>query len=264
MSFPGKTKFIIGLALVIVLFGQMGWMTPVENFVIWASSPLITTTRSVALSISSTTSKVLAIGSLQEENSDLRQRLIALETENARLNTQLSELKQLEEALGLKSRSGYNLSGARIVSHDPTSLSQIVLIDKGRNSGVIEGQAVIDASGAFVGRITRVFQNTSELTLISDFTSRLPVIVPETGAQGILSGEHGLSVALIEVPQGQKLEVGNRIVTTGFNLGVPAGLFVGYIDQLRTGGGELFQEALVRTAVDLRQLNVVFVVIGTE
>ncbi len=259
-----KTKLFIVIVIVIVVFGRLGWLNPVENFFIWVTRPVFNVSRNASLGVVNFFSNVFTIGDLENENADLKQKLVLLETENARLKIAAAEVEKLGQALNLKARTGFVLTGARVVSVDPTSLNQTLVVDRGSNSGVVLAQAVVDASGAYVGQVTRVLTNTAEITLISDFSSRLPAEVAETGARGIITGQHGLSVALIEVPQGQYLKEGGRVVTTGFTVGVPAGLFIGYVDKLRTGGSDLFQEANIAPAADLRQLRTVFIITGSN
>lgn len=257
-------KIVAVFAVLVIAAGRLGWTAPVENFFVWATGPLFATARGLGDGVVSVFSNILAIRGLAGENADLKRRLAILEAENASLRTDLKDQGELAKALKLKQRANFNLTGARIVSADPTSLNQTLFIDRGQASGIVADQAVVDSTGAYIGRVTRVLNNTSEVTLISDIRSRIPAEVVETSARGVLTGEHGLSVSLSEVPQGQELPAGSRIVTTGFTPGVPAGLLVGYIDKVYSKGGDLFQAAAVKPAADLRKIRMVFVVTGKE
>jgi rod shape-determining protein MreC len=255
-------KIIAAVFIAFFLAGQFGWVDPIRNFFIWATRPLISTARSANLGTANAFSSLFEIRNLQKENGELRSRLEILETENASLKTKLTDLSDLEKAMGLKERSGFHLTGGRVVSTDPTSLNQTLLIDRGSANGVVADQAVVDPAGAYIGRITRVLRNTAEVTLISDVSSRIPSEIAENGVHGVLSGQHALSVSLTQVPQGKELPVGGRVVTTGFTPGVPSGLLIGYIERIYSGSGELFQSAHVRPAADLRGLGTVFIITG--
>ena len=257
-----KIKFSVVLAVVILIIGQLGWATHIKNFVVWAGSPVTAGVRSTSASAHIFFNNLLAIRTLAREVSELKTKLVTLETENAELRSSLLEYEELSRAFDLKSRGGYSLISGRVVGADPVTLSQTLLIDRGSQNGVVEDQAVLDASGAYIGRIARVFKNTSELTLISDVKSRLPVEVVESRARGIVQGQYALNVSLVEVPSGQNLPKGGRLVTTGFTSGVPQGLIVGYIDKVVSKSGDIFQQATVRAASDLKNLRLVFVVAG--
>lgn len=262
MNLNTNIKIIVFAVVVLFLTGQFGWVNPIRNFFIWATRPIVSGARGVTLGTANAFGNLFDIRNLQKENSELNQKVLILETENAGLKTQLAELADLEAALNLKERSGFVLTGARVVSTDPTSLNQTLLIDRGESNGVVADQAVVDPAGAYLGRITRVLKNTSEVTLISDVRSRIPSEVAETGTRGIVAGQHALAVSFLEVPQGQELPNGARIVTTGFTPGVPAGLLIGYVERIYSAGSELFQSATVRTAANLRALRTVFVITG--
>ena len=252
------------MAILILIAGQFGWLKPVGSFFTWATGPVFRASRGFAVGTTNFFVSLFTIGNLQRENAVLEERSTILEAENARLNASLSEYKTLEQALNLKERSGFSLLAGRVVSVDPTSLNQTLVIDRGASSGVVAGQAAVDAAGAYVGRVNRVLKNTSEITLISDGKSRLPVEVADTSARGIIAGQYALAVRLVEVPVGQELKLGARLITTGFTPGVPQGLLVGYIDSIENSGGNLFQQAQVRSAAQLRQLRVIFLIVGLQ
>ena len=259
-----KTKSLIVVAIVVLAMGRLGWLDPAKDFLIWLTKPVFLTARAAALGTADFFGSVFKLAEIQKENIDLNERLVALETENAQFNLSASRARELEEAFNLKTRSGFILTGANVVSVDPTSVNQSLVIDRGRAAGLIEGQAAVDSAGAYAGKITRVLKNTAEVTLISDFSSRLPAEIADTGARGIVTGQHGLAVVLVEVPQGQSLKLGGRVVTTGFTPGVPAGLLIGHVESLRTGGSDLFQEGNLEPSADLRRLRTLFVITGLK
>jgi rod shape-determining protein MreC len=77
------------------------------------------------------------------------------------LNQQLLALNQLE------SLAQYPTVTASIVGESPSNLDQIVEIDRGSEHGVAVGMAVVNEAG-LVGRVTRVFRNSSLVMLVTD------------------------------------------------------------------------------------------------
>jgi hypothetical protein len=55
-----------------------------------------------------------------------------------------------------------------------------LVLDKGAQQQVFIGQPVIDAKG-LIGQVTRVFQFTSEMTLVTDRNMTVPVVLQRTG-----------------------------------------------------------------------------------
>jgi rod shape-determining protein MreC len=77
------------------------------------------------------------------------------------LNQQLLALNQLE------SLAQYPTVTASIVGESPSNLDQVVEIDRGSEHGVDVGMAVVNEAG-LVGRVTRVFRNSSLVMLVTD------------------------------------------------------------------------------------------------
>ena len=62
-----------------------------------------------------------------------------------------------------------------------------LVLDKGAQQQVAIGQPVIDAKG-LVGQMTRVFQFTSEMTLVTDRNMTVPVVLQRTGMRSVAFG----------------------------------------------------------------------------
>ena len=118
--------------------------------------------------------------SLQLENSRLRierlltqarlQRYSALEAENARLRDMLEARAVVREQVRV----------AEILSVSSDPFRHVLIIDKGTNDNVYDGQAVIDADG-IVGQIIKAGVLSSQAMLISDPGHDLPVEVNRNG-----------------------------------------------------------------------------------
>jgi rod shape-determining protein MreC len=63
---------------------------------------------------------------------------------------------------------------AQVIGQSPTNLDQVIEIDRGSNSGIEVGMAVVNEAG-LVGKITRVFPATSFVMLITDSRYAVPV-----------------------------------------------------------------------------------------
>jgi rod shape-determining protein MreC len=77
------------------------------------------------------------------------------------LNQQLLALNQLE------SLAQYPTVTASIIGESPSNLDQVVEIDRGSEHGIDVGMAVVNEAG-LVGRVTRVFRNSSLVMLVTD------------------------------------------------------------------------------------------------
>jgi rod shape-determining protein MreC len=108
--------------------------------------------------------------------------------------------------------------------------------------------------------VEEVGLKNAKINLLSNPSSSVNVVDLETGAKGIVSGEYGLGLAMDMVAQTDALNEGETIVTSGLGGGIPRGLLVGKIKDLRSSGDKLFQQASIVPRVKYATLEVVFVI----
>lgn len=112
---------------------------------------------------------------------------------------------------------------------------QSALINVGAGDGVTDGSAVVDGTG-LVGRVVGVGERATRLLLLTDFSSRVPVMVSPSGRRAIVAGD-GTGVPkleFLESPDG--VMPGNLIETTGDGGVFPPGLPVGRVIAVPSGG----------------------------
>jgi rod shape-determining protein MreC len=128
-------------------------------------------------------------------------------------------------------------------TRDP--FSRRIVLDKGLQQGVANGQPVIDARGV-VGQITRVFPLSSELTLLTDRHITVPVQVQRNGLRAIASGSARAGrLELRYMAVNVDLKEGDIVVTSGLDSLYPVGLPVGRIVSVdRTGSGNFARVSL--------------------
>lgn len=112
---------------------------------------------------------------------------------------------------------------------------QSALINVGMRDGVTDGSAVVDGSG-LVGRVVGVGERATRLLLLTDFSSRVPVMIRPSGRRAILAGDGTSAPKLefLESPDG--VSPGDLIETTGDGGVFPPGLPVGRMVAVPTGG----------------------------
>jgi rod shape-determining protein MreC len=210
--------------------------------------------------VKNTFSTLATIRSLVRENSEAEQKIQELTFENARLKASQNENISLRRTLGFRQQSGLNMVAAELLTLDPTGFNQTITLDKGQESGIEAGEAVVVAPGILVAKITRVYGDFSEATLITDPDIAVNAEVVDSGAKGLIRGEHGLTLALDLLTQNDLIKTGDQVVTSGLSGDFPAGLLIGSIAAVRSQNTELFQKAYVSSAADLRNLKFLYVV----
>lgn len=201
-------------------------------------------------------SYIVALPSLAKENARLRAENTALAQENAQLHELAAQYAAQADVRPVVDVYPKGIE-ARVIGFPPENESRSVTIDRGTTSGVRKDDGVI-ASGGVVGRVESAGPFSSQVVLITDYTSRIPAITRRGRYWGIARGNL-TSVRVEYIPQDAVIHVGDVIVTgqgRSFNSGVPIGTIV----QIEKSDAALYQTAVVRPAVDLGALDRVVVV----
>ena len=163
-----------------------------------------------------------------EQNKALRREIQSLRgwRENARLleeeNAQLRALNNVRIAR----RTTYVTGDVFADSGGP--FRESALVNVGRRDGIVDGAAAVDGSG-LVGRVVGVGQHASRLLLLTDFSSRVPVIVQPGARRAILAGD-GKSAPKLEFLDGRDpVRPGDLVETSGDGGVFPPDLPVGHV-----------------------------------
>ncbi|HYE22402.1 MAG TPA: rod shape-determining protein MreC [Verrucomicrobiae bacterium] len=200
------------------------------------------------------------IKSLARENAELNQKIDELSFENARLQQARQENLTLRRALSFDEKTSFGMVAAEAKFLDPTGFTRTITINKGLNHGIEFNEAVIVAPGLLVGKVTKIYPDSAEVTLITDPSITINGEVPDSGARGLVKGEHGLGLMFDLVTQNELIKSGDQIMTSGLGNDFPAGLLVGEIVAIKSSTSDLFQKAFVSPAADLRNLKFLFVI----
>ena len=201
---------------------------------------------------------------LQEKNAALEitnllnhvriQKMQALERENMRLR----------ELLGSSFRLQEHVLVAELLTIDLDPFSQQVLIDKGRRSGVFEGQPVLDATGV-MGQVTEVTPFSSRVVLLTDPGHGIPVQLNRNGLRAVATGRGLGGILQLEyLPHNADVREGDLLVTSGLGGRFPAGYPVGTVISVEFPQGKAFANIKVKPAAKLDSSREVLLVLPTE
>lgn len=255
-----KIFSIFVLLALLVIFDAKGYLGLLKDgfFRIFGSAtkPLVSATTGVKGAFGT----LFTIKNLASDNAELSGKVDQLAFENARLKSAQEENQGLRRALNFKQASQFNLLPTEVIYSDPTGFTQVLAIDKGSNDGLNLNQPVVVAPGILVGKIIKLYPNSSEVIIITDPSIVINAEVVDSGAKGLIRGEHGLGLSLDLVTQNELIKTGDGVITSGLSSDYPRGLYIGEVSGIRSSATELFQKAFVSPAADLRNLQFLFVV----
>ena len=108
---------------------------------------------------------------------------------------------------------------------------QTVIVNAGADQGVAKGMAAVNERG-LVGRVIEVGRRSARILLLTDFNSRVPVMVEPSRDQAILAGDNSREPGLMFLPLNPRLSVGDRVVTSGRGGVLPPGLAIGVVSAI--------------------------------
>jgi rod shape-determining protein MreC len=212
--------------------------------------------------------RYVSLVDVEAENRELRDDNAKLRKELAAMTRRASDVTALEDLATVKRRTPADTLGARVIGA-PLSPQFRVLrlrIDRGGRE-VAPGMPVIAGDGP-VGRIDKVYGDYADVTLISDPSSSVEVVIPRTGGRGILTGlgrpdSYACKLEWLEKetrPEA-KVQVGDQVVTSGLGASFPAGLVVGKVTKVARDDG-MFQRVEIEPNVDVSRVRAVEVLLA--
>lgn len=199
---------------------------------------------------------------LLDEYGRLEQRLQELLIENTRLRTALEEAQLLKEQIAFLQENHYRFVHARITSVTTENISPTVIVNAGGRVGVIAGLPVVVSDGVFVGIVTDVKDESSEVRLITNLDSRVSAVVQNAvQSPGIVRGEHNLSLVMDFIPQLDQIAITDSVFTNGADAYIPQGLLIGQIQDIHAEPGSLFQQASLKPFFQQNEITIVSILL---
>ena len=208
----------------------------------------------------------------QQANNSLENQLRDQESNNAQLTSENEALKQQlsgNQEL-LNSIFSYNqnakIINGQIVNRNINQWNNTATINIGSKDGAIaEGQAIVN-NGYLIGFVSKVNESTSEIQLLTIENKQLNTpLMAVSGNQEINSILVGYDVSKNEysmkvLDQSKRLNVGDRVLTNGYQSGVAKGIRLGTISNLEVNNdtGEIIYKIKLPTSItDARYIGVV-------
>lgn len=177
---------------------------------------------------------------LERENERLQAELVAQAPAAQGYATARDEAAKLKALAGLKERQPVASTMVRVLYAGRDPFSQKLFVDRGTESGLKPGSAVIDEHGV-VGQVTRVYPTMAEVTLVTDKDHAVPVKVERSGVRSVLYGAGaGLAPELRFMPPSADIRTGDRLVTSGLDGTYPPGLAVAQVLEVERDTGQIF------------------------
>lgn len=159
---------------------------------------------------------------LLTENQRLTKENVHLKMQVRHTQVQTTELSELKSLVSLQQHGLTTTAAAEVISNGKVPLSSRVIINKGSNHNVRQGDPVVDQNG-LMGQVSQVHPLTAEVTMLIDSNIVIPVMVARTGVRSLAHGGSG-QITLRYFPADADLQSDDVLVTSGVDSVYPTGI----------------------------------------
>ena len=198
---------------------------------------------------------------IEEEAALLRGKNLQLSFQVESMRYLLEENNRLEELLDFQRQSKITILPARVINMSASPyLSSSLSIDVGQESGVEENDPVITPKG-IIGKTTIVGNNASIVQMINDVNFRLSVRIKPSGSTGIMRWLDGDLYLIKEVQKNANVNIGDKVVTSGFSDIFPDDLPVGEVVNITDERGRFQKSVVVQINENIGSIINLFVIV---
>ncbi len=207
----------------------------------------------IAANIISFSQGVREYFSLRKINEDLAD-------ENAKLRSQLERFAT-RDSLFTDTTRRFDYISAKVINNSVLMFKNYITVNKGSSDGVKPGMAVISSKGA-IGKVKSVSDHYAVLISALNVDDQMSSALKRTGHFGTAQwdGTDPRVINLNYIPRHVKPQVGDTVVTSGYNAVFPPNILVGIVQKVNLREESQFWEIKVELAQDFSRLSFVEIV----
>ena len=207
------TNVIFGvLVLFILFFFRVGIFNCLSSTAHFVFRPVISVGNNIGDKFKNIGAFFYSKKILLEDNDYLKLKMNEEEAKMTNYSSILSENESLKEMMGRKLSQNMVLAG--ILSKPNKSPYDTLIIDAGKNNGIIQGQTVFAMGNVPIGRISEVYTNSSNVILYSNPGEKTEGVIAGKNIFMELVGRGGGDFEMI-LPRDFVLDVGTEISLPG-------------------------------------------------
>ena len=254
---------LIALIASLMIFSKIG-DNPIQNALNSVLSPVFSVGEKITTPVRKFVHTVKNANSYEAEIEELKEQVNALKIENRSREEYITENRRLKELLALKDGMlDSRTITARVISYEPNSWYDTVMINKGEDEGITKDNAVITGLGV-VGKVTQVGKNWAKVSTLINISDSVGVKLARTGDIGVVSGDAVLAenkqAKLEYMSNDKKLINGDILLTSGLGGIYPSDLSVGKVTEIHSDSAGNLEYAVVEPSVDFSSLYEVLVI----
>lgn len=247
-SFLRMTLMAVAVALLVFL-GASTRLAPWRDKTASAILPVLSFLRTSADFL-----RTLAGGTAQAEIEALRNERNSLLAEAARWKDALSENEALRQALAMRKTGESGVIVAKVVGFFREGRSEFVTLDRGTESGVAEGDIVVNRERVLAGAVVGVGAGFSRVLLLTSPSRSIDVTIGNIKA--IAKGNNSRELMVELVPPDAEVEVGDIVRPSLRASSGQGGIIIGTVREVKRAENEVFKSVKAFHLFDPAEDNV--------
>lgn len=259
-----RFSIFLAVCLLLVFFHLIGLLRPVENFLLFLSKPLSARLYDLGSNFRRSYADRQQQEDLSARLADLSNQVAILTVANANCQEIFRENAKLRAQAKFSSENNFRSLVVSVIAQEGSIAGETgrdLVINRGARDGLYEGLAVTEPNGTVIGKVSSVRETSATVCLVTSPGCKLAAAVEnQNQTPGIADGDLGLTIRMDYIPQIDKINVGDIVVTSGLGGNVPRGLVIGRIKEVRNESNAVWQNATIEPLVDLAGLTIVSVI----
>jgi rod shape-determining protein MreC len=233
-----------------------------------AFSPLQRATHAALRPLGNFISGAANYGSLQKENQELRRQLAQAQSTEAAAAAERAEAEQVLKEQDLPFVGSIPTVTAAIIDIGSSNFDNTIIVDKGTDNGLADGQPVV-AAGGLVGTVENASRHTASIQLLTDPSFTVGVGL-QGGNVGSASGQGSdlplkITVVSTNAPKVPDERVGQIVTSSGLALEkFPPAIPVGKVSKVSKPAGSIEPEIELQPLVNPASLGFVEIMLWSS
>ncbi|MDR2839891.1 MAG: rod shape-determining protein MreC [Paludibacter sp.] len=188
---------------------------------------------------------------LSEENTQLKNEIIALKRQLSAFEMQKSDSSELR----LAPETAYRYISAKVINCSTSKMQNYITLNKGMRDGVRKNMGVISEEGA-VGIVIDVSDKFSVVIPIINTKLLISSKFKRNNYSGTLtwSGVNSRFASLNDIARHVEFSKGDTLITSGFTPSFPENIPIGFVDDFHIDPSDSYYTIKISLAVDFKTL----------
>lgn len=215
---------------------------------------ILTPGRLVQQNVTAFWSRYVYLVGVRQENEELSTKLREAERDLIRLSEKAKSAERMEALLRFTPEASWDMRGCRVIGQKlgPNAILDTMLVDVGSAHGARVNDPIISTKGV-VGRVFRPGAHFSSVLLLTDPTSRIPVLTSEGRVPAIVQGQGpGAFLEVKFIPRNDQVTPGEILISSGLGGVFPKGIPVARVVEVTPADVSLFQRVYAEPLLALR------------